>query len=319
MDFAKIKSFLQSCDNVTILTHKGPDGDTLGAGFALCYYLRSIGKKANVINAEEFPERYDFLYEGYYIQDFEEKTVIAVDIADTQLIGSRLSEYCEDGRIDLCIDHHLSNKYFAKYTYVNASASAACLIIYELFKYMNVTIDRQIARCLYTGIATDTGCFKFENTTPAAHIACAELMKYNIDFAIINRKMFDVKSRARIEVEQTVTNNMEYYFDDRCAIITITTNLMNESGMSPSEFEGLASVPLQVEGVEIGITIKQRHEAVFKLSVRTTENIDASKFCNKFGGGGHIRAAGCEIKGTLEEVKRLVISEVENIYKDTKK
>lgn len=319
MDFEKIKSFLQTCDNVTILTHKGPDGDTLGAGFALCYYLRSIGKNANVINSEEFPERYDFLYEGYYIQDFKEKMVIAVDIADTQLIGSRLSEYHEEGRIDLCIDHHVSNKYYAKYTYVNASASAACQIIYELLKYMGATIDRQIARCLYTGIATDTGCFKFENTTPAAHIACAELMKYNIDFASINRKMFDVKSKARIAVEQSVTNNMEYYFNDRCAMITITTKLMNESGMNPSEFEGLASVPLQVEGVEIGITIKQRHEKVFKLSVRSTETIDASKFCQKFGGGGHIRAAGCEITGTLDEVKEKVISAVSELYKDTKK
>lgn len=314
MDFSKIKSFLETCDNVTILTHKSPDGDTLGAGFALCRYLRKSGKKANVINADDFPERYSFLYEDYEPMDFEEKTVIAVDIADPKLIGSRLSRYAEEGMVDLCIDHHVSNKYYAKYTYVNASASAACQIIYELFTYMGAEIDRQTARCLYTGIATDTGCFKYENTTSAAHIACAELMKYNIDFSVINRKMFDVKSRARINIEQAVTNGMEYWFGGKCAVMAVTTQMMEESGIEPAEFEGLASIPLQVEGVEMGITIKQRHENVFKLSVRTTENIDASKFCQQFGGGGHIRAAGCELEGTLEQVKKIIFKSAEELF-----
>ena len=314
MDFSKIKSFLESCDNATILTHKSPDGDTLGAGFALCRYLRLQGKKANVVNSDEFPERYAFLYEGYEPMKFVEKTVIAVDIADTKLLGHNLEEYEKEGKIDLCIDHHVSNKYYAKYTYVNASASAACQIMYELFRFMDAEIDRIIARCLYTGIATDTGCFKYENTTSAAHIAVSELMKYNIDYATINRKMFDVKSRARIKIEQAVTNDMEFLFDGRCAVMVITTQMMEESGIEPAEFEGLASIPLQVEGVEMGITVKQRHENVYKLSVRTTETIDASKFCQQFGGGGHIRAAGCELNGTLDEVKKIIEDNASKLF-----
>ena len=314
MDFSKIKSFLESCDNATILTHKSPDGDTLGAGFALCRYLRLQGKKANVVNSDEFPERYAFLYEGYEPMKFVEKTVIAVDIADTKLLGHNLEEYEKEGKIDLCIDHHVSNKYYAKYTYVNASASAACQIMYELFRFMDAEIDRIIARCLYTGIATDTGCFKYENTTSAAHIAVSELMKYNIDYATINRKMFDVKSRARIKIEQAVTNDMEFLFDGRCAVMVITTQMMEESGIEPAEFEGLASIPLQVEGVEMGITVKQRHENVYKLSVRTTETIDASKFCQQFDGGGHIRAAGCELNGTLDEVKKIIEDNASKLF-----
>lgn len=314
MDFSKIKSFLESCDNVTILTHKSPDGDTLGAGFALCRYLRLQGKKANVVNSDDFPERYAFLYEGYEPMKFVEKTVIAVDIADTKLLGHNLEEYEKEGKIDLCIDHHVSNKYYAKYTYVNASASAACQIMYELFRFMDAEIDRIIARCLYTGIATDTGCFKYENTTSAAHIAVSELMKYNIDYATINRKMFDVKSRARIKIEQAVTNDMEFLFDGKCAVMIITTQMMEESGIEPAEFEGLASIPLQVEGVEMGITVKQRHENVYKLSVRTTETIDASKFCQQFGGGGHIRAAGCELNGTLDEVKKIIEDNASKLF-----
>lgn len=316
MDFFKLKEFLESCDNVTILTHKSPDGDTLGAGYALCRYLRLCGKKANVINADELPARYEFLYDGYETMEFEEKTVIAVDIADTVLLGSRLESYAEKDKIDLCIDHHVSNRYYAKQTYVDAEASATCQIMYELFKFMGVEMDNIIARCLYTGIVTDTGCFKYENTTPSAHMACAELMKYDIGFATINRNMFDVKSKARIKVERTVADDMEFYCNDRCAIIAITTEMMEKSGIELAEFEGLAALPLQVEGVEIGITIKQRHEKVYRLSVRTTENIDASAFCQKFGGGGHIRAAGGELQGTLEEVKAIILKNVAELFEE---
>lgn len=196
MTFQDILKIFEENDNFLILTHKSPDGDTLGSGFALCAFLRDMGKKANVVNSDSFPERYDLIYESYYPQEFDVKYVIAVDIADTNLLGSNLSKYAEEGAIDLCIDHHISNKYFAKQSYVEADASAAALIMYKIFKASGRNISRQIARCLYTGIATDTGCFKYENTTPQAHIACAELMSYGIDFAYINRKMFDVKARA---------------------------------------------------------------------------------------------------------------------------
>lgn len=312
MEFAELKEYFDSHDNYLILTHKSPDGDTLGAGFGLCNYLRDMGKKANVLNNENFPVRYNFLYDGYYVQDFQPECVVAVDIADTQLLGSHLAHFADEG-IDLCIDHHISNKYYAKHSYVDGAASAACLILYEFFKFAGRPISDQVARCLYTGIATDTGCFKYENTIPAAHIAAAELMQYNIDFSVINRKMFDVKSRGRMRAEIMATQQMEYFFEDKCAMIVLTTEMMNSCGVEAAEFEGMASIPLETEGVMIGITVKQRHEDVFKLSVRTTEELDASAFCKNFGGGGHIRAAGCEIHGTLEEVKNKVLDAVREL------
>lgn len=310
MELLEIGKFFEEHDCYTILTHKSPDGDTLGAGFGLCAYLRAMGKKANVLNSEGFPERYNFLYEGYEPQEFTEECVIAVDIADTVLIGSGLAEYTAEGRIDLCIDHHISNKYYAKESYVDGKASAACLILYRLFKALGRPFSDQIALCLYTGIATDTGCFKYENTTPEAHIAAAELISRNINYPVINRRMFDVKSRDILAAELIAVESMEFYRDDICAMIVLTTAMMEGCGLEPAEFEGMASIPLSVEGVEIGITIKQRHEDVFKLSVRTTEKIDASAFCKQFGGGGHIRAAGCELHGTLEEVKEKVLAAV---------
>ncbi|MBR4554184.1 MAG: bifunctional oligoribonuclease/PAP phosphatase NrnA [Ruminococcus sp.] len=311
MTFAEIGRFFEEHDCYTILTHKSPDGDTLGAGFGLCAYLRDMGKKANVVNADGFPDRYYFMYDDYTEQDFEEQCIIAVDIADPSLIGSALPQYMVPGKVDLCIDHHISNKYYAKQSYVDGSSSAACLILFELFKELGRPISDLIAACLYTGIATDTGCFKYENTTPQAHLAAAELIQYNFGYAFINRRMFDIKSKGRMAAEKFVTDNMEFYCNDKCALIALTTETMQSCGIEPAEFEGIASIPLSVEGVEIGITIKQRHEDVFKLSVRTTEKLDASAFCKQFGGGGHIRAAGCEIKGSLEDVEKQVRAAVE--------
>ena len=315
MELQEILDFFLTKDNFTILTHKSPDGDTLGSGFALCFFLRGLGKHANVLNSDKLPERYGFLFEGYKPQDFKEEYVVAVDIADPNLIGSNLPQYQQECVIDLCIDHHISNKNFAKKTYVDGKASAAAMIIYEILKLSGKPITDHIAKCLYTGISTDTGCFKYENTTPKTHIIAAELMAYDIDFANVNRLMFDVKSRGRMEVEQTVINQMKYYFEGRCSMIVLTKKLMAECGVDQSEFDGLASIPLSVEGVEIGITVKERHTDYYKISVRTTDKLNASEFCKQFGGGGHIRAAGCEIQGKLEEVEQKLLDGVAELFK----
>ncbi len=307
VDKKQALEFLKTHDNYTILTHKNPDGDTLGSGFGLCQYLRQIGKKANVKNNEPFPARYDFMYENYYEMDFEEETVVAVDVADTNLLGDNLSSYAQ--KVDLCIDHHISNHFYAKDTLLDADASAACLVIYQMLKEGGCEISKLVATCLYTGISTDTGCFKFENTIPAAHIAAAELLPY-VDYAAINRKMFDVKSRGRMMVEQAVMADMEFYLDDKISLITVTTALMQSSGVDEAEFDGLASLTLQVESVIAGVTIKQRGENRYKISIRSTPGVDACAVCATLGGGGHKRAAGCEIFGTLDEAKATIINAI---------
>lgn len=313
MEYSEIIDIFEKHDRFLILTHKSPDGDTLGSGFALCYFLRDMGKQANVVNSDGFPDRYDFMYVDYTEQDFEPEYIIAVDVADPTLLGSGLLKYQQEGAVDLCIDHHVSNKHFAKLTHVEGGIAAAAQILYCIFKHSGRKITDIIAKCLYTGIATDTGCFKYENTTPSTHIAAAELMAYDIDFANVNRRMFDVKSKGRIKIEQIVTGRMEYYLGDRCAMIAITRELMQSCGVAEAEFDGLASIPLSAEGVVLGITIKQRHTNVYKISVRTTDEMDASVFCGFFGGGGHIRAAGCEIHGTLEEVKKKLLERAEQV------
>lgn len=312
MDFKKLKEFFDTHDKYVILTHRNPDGDTVGCGFALWNILNDMGKLAVVKNCEPFPKRYDFLYEGYTEREFEPETVVAVDIADERLLGESLMQYA--GKADLCIDHHISNKDYAKLSYVDGSASSATLILYRFVKAAGIKLTDITAKCIYTGLATDTGCFKFENTTPEAHIAAAELMAYGIDFANVNRKMFDIKSRGRMKVESAVTSGMEHLFDGKCTIICVTRKLVEDTGVDPAEFDGLASIPLEAEEAIIGITMKELEKGGFKLSVRTTDKADASAFCRQFGGGGHIRAAGCEIKGSYEEVRQKVVAAVGEMF-----
>ncbi|MCD7889933.1 MAG: bifunctional oligoribonuclease/PAP phosphatase NrnA [Oscillospiraceae bacterium] len=299
--YEEVAEILRGCDNVSILTHKSPDGDCIGAGMGLCLYLRSLGKKANVLNSDGFPDRFDFMIGDYQPELFEEQFVISVDISDTTLLGDELEKYAD--RIDLCIDHHGSNRFFAKKSYVDAQASAACLIIFELLEHMGADITLPIATNLYTGLATDTGCFKFQNTTPAAHIAAAKMFEMGVDFEHINRKMFDIKSRGRVMCEQKLISEMRFFEDGQIGILTATNKDIADFQIDRSELDAFAQIPLTIEGVRFGYTLKQQEDnpEMFKVSLRTTD-ADAAAICGEFGGGGHLRASGCTVEGKAREV-----------------
>ncbi|MBP1561368.1 MAG: bifunctional oligoribonuclease/PAP phosphatase NrnA [Oscillospiraceae bacterium] len=298
--------FLKAHDNFYILTHQSPDGDTMGSGFGLCCALRKIGKKANVLCSDNFPKRYHFMYEGYVPQKFAPETIVAVDVADKKLLGPGLAQYGD--YVDLCIDHHISNTLYAERLLVYPDAAAACEVIFRVLAEMDVTLDRQIAECLYTGIATDTGCFKYANTTKLAHIISAKLMDCGIRLEQINREMFDIKSKARLKVEQYINSSMEYYLDDKCAMAAVTLDTLAEAGLPAEEFEGIAGMSVQLEGVKVGVIIKEKEAGKFKISMRSASDIDVSEICRKFGGGGHVKAAGCAIDGTLDDVKLKLLS-----------
>ena len=284
---------LSEKDNIIILLHQFPDGDTIGCGYSLYFALKKLGKKARVECCDKIGERYSFITEKATFEDFEPEFIVAVDVADTKLLGSKADEY---NQIDLCIDHHGSNRGYATETYVDANSAAACEIIYEVVKALNGTVDKEIASAFYTGISTDTGCFKFTNTTAKTHRIAAELIDTGIDFGYINRIMFETNSKARLVVESQALNTLKFLCDGKVAIMTITKESRISSGAHDSELEGITGLPRTIEGVVLGITIRERDDVNFcKVSARSHEPIDASEFCAKFGGGGHARAAGCEI------------------------
>lgn len=299
---------LLSKDKILILTHRSPDGDTIGSGYALAMALRKLGKNVKVDCTDPFPEKYSYFTDKLEKLEFDEEFVVSVDIADTKLLGEKLSDYAD--KIDLCIDHHGSNTKYAKEYYVEASAAAAAQVIAKLIRLMNVEFDKDIANAIYTGITTDTGCFRYTNVTAETHRIAADMIDCGAESGTINRLIFETKSRSRLEIERRVMDSIQFYLDGRCAIAYATIDMMKESGAVDSDMEGVSSLPRQIEGVMAGITLREKNNGKFKVSVRTTDELNASAICANFGGGGHKAAAGCMITGTLNEAIEQIIEVV---------
>ncbi len=301
--FEEAARFLRSHDNYEILTHDYPDGDTLGSGYALCMALQQMGKNARVITTS-VPKDFLFLQAGVAFQRFEAQTVVSVDVADEKLLGCNREKY--EGRIDFCIDHHMTNKINAPLKLVDGQAAANCEILYKLFRYMDIKLTREIANNLYAGVSTDTGCFRYTNTTAETLRIGADIIEFGCDSVYINKIMFETKSRKRIALEREIYDTIEYCFNNRCAIIAVTLEIQKRVGATDGELEGLASIPRQIEGVEIGITMREKAEGEFKVSIRTNGGVNAAQICAKLGGGGHTAAAGCNVKGSLSEAKQVL-------------
>ncbi len=298
----EVCDFLRTHDNYTVLLHAQPDGDTIGSGYALAYTLRLMDKNVRVLCSDPIPPKFTYISNSLKEKDFQEETVVAVDVASPKLLGNLEKEYAH--RVDLCIDHHISNLKYARNLLLDADASANCEIIYKIIKELGVGFNKHAIDGLYTGIVTDNGCFKYSNTTVETHLIAAELMKMGVDYAEINRIMFDTKSRARVKMEGMAMDGVEYYFGGRMAIITVTRQMINETGCDDGDLDGINTLSRMIEGVMVGVTIREKIDGKYKISLRTNAPIDATAICAEFGGGGHPRAAGCEFSCTLEQVKQ---------------
>lgn len=303
IDFQGAKALLLENDRFVIVTHTNPDGDTLGCAYALLRALKKIGKTAKVVNENSIPEKYSFMF--FESDEFEgSKTVIAVDIADEKLMGKLQNEYA--GRTLLCIDHHPSNTGYAENLLLCSDAAAACEIIYLLIKEMNIEIDENIATALYTGISTDTGCFRYSNVTSDTHRYAAELIDFGADHVKADTIMFETKSISEFVLQKMALEKMQVLFGGKAAIISLTKDMFLKSGADENSADAIKSIPRQIEGVKIGVTLREG-DGVFHVSLRTNAPYDASEICKKFGGGGHARAAGCEIALGEEETKKEII------------
>lgn len=306
IDLNEAGRFLRENDCFLILMHGSPDGDTLGCGYALCGALQQIGKKAKAVCPDPIPKKFDYVYREIEQQEFEPQTIITVDVADAKLLYG-MKELGE--KAALCIDHHVSNTEYAERLLLAPEYAAACELMFELLSSMpEVKITSCIADCLYTGIATDSGCFKYSNTSPQTHVYAAELMKLGADIVPINYAMFDMKSQGRLKLEQTVLSKIRYYDAGKIAVIDVTQELIDSiEGIDSEDVGALAAIPRQIEGVDIGICIKEKKPGLFKASLRSSENADVAAIAQQFGGGGHARAAGCAFECSLEEAERQLV------------
>ena len=305
IDVMECVSLLKEFDNYLILSHRNPDGDTLGSAFALKRALDLLGKKSMVRCNDEMPLKYSYLWQGIDNSEIKFDKIIAVDVADKKLLGEEFEAKYGDN-VFLCIDHHMSNREYAENLLLEDRAAAA-VVIYEVICELGVEITPEIANCVYTGLATDTGCFMFSNTTPTVHRIAAEVMEKGADYTLINRLMFETRTLSYIRLEQMAVASIESHFGGKCAIMTITQEMFKESGSNESECDGIASIPRKIEGVKVGVTIREQTNGKYKVSLRTVEPFDAAKICANFGGGGHNRAAGCEFDCTLEDAKKQLL------------
>lgn len=307
IDVAQAAEFLRSNDDYLILMHANPDGDTLGCGFALCGALQRLGKRAKAVCPEEIPHKFDYLFAAAERQEFEPKTIVCVDVADTKLLGD-MKELGD--KAELCLDHHETNTGYAQRTLVRPDYAAACELVYEVINALGVGFDKELASCIYTGAATDTGCFKFSNTTPQTHMIAAEMMKFGADFARINYVNFELKTQGRIKLEQEVLKNIKYFEDGHVALITVTLDLLDRlKDVDSDDIGALSNIPRQIEGVDVGICVKEKKPGVFKASMRTSSLVNAADICSGLGGGGHARAAGCSLDGaTVDEAADKVVA-----------
>ncbi|MBR4868454.1 MAG: DHH family phosphoesterase [Clostridia bacterium] len=305
MNANDVACYLLERDCFTILLHAYPDGDTIGSGYALCYALRKLGKQANVVCSHPIPRSYFFITDSYTPQSFKTQTVVATDVATPKLLGDLAEQY---PAIDLCIDHHSTNSFYAKHTYVNAESASNAENIFSIIQALGVAVDPYIADCIYTGVSTDTGCFKHSNTKAITHVVAAMLMEAGANVEVINRFMFDTKSKQRIAIEKSILDSLEYYANGKIAFITVTKAMRDNAGIADGELEGITSIPRQVEGVDIGCTIRETDQGIYKVSVRSNTAINSATICATFGGGGHPCAAGCSFTCDLPTVKNQLIA-----------
>lgn len=311
VDVSETAGLLSSADNILILTHKNPDGDTLGSGFALWLALDSLGKKARVANESDFPQKYAYMYypDSIFGNDsFRPKFTVAVDVAEASMLGNLRHSY---NHVDLSIDHHGTHVPFEDSLLCEAGSGSCCEIIAKVIDAMDVNIDKAVADALYTGVCSDTGCFRLSNTTPSTLTLGARLMECGADTRSINSLLFESKSRVKFELELAAMQSLKFYCNYAVAAITITRKMME--GCLPSDVEGIASVPTTIEGVEVGILLRELASGGYKVSLRTSENVDAAAICGKFGGGGHLRAAGCELPGKGSEAINALLNEIEKV------
>ncbi|MDE5764132.1 MAG: DHH family phosphoesterase [Ruminococcus sp.] len=301
--------FLQNCDNIYIFTHRSPDGDCIGTGFALHDFFRRTGRRSAVLCSDNFPDKFKFITDTENDSDFTPEVFITVDVADKKLMGKYEKLYGD--KINLCIDHHVSNKDYAERTFLKADDAAACQVLYGLFRTMGFELSDYSAACIYTGISTDTGCFRYENANAETHIIAGEIMSsHNLNYAEINRQMFEIKSKARMTLESNICNIMEEYLDGKLVIVAVTADMVQKWGIVSGELDGVASITVQLEGTEVGVFVKEREDGTFRCSFRSAGSVNVSEICQTFGGGGHAKAAGCTIDGNIESAKTQIIEAV---------
>ncbi|MTQ98069.1 phosphoesterase RecJ domain-containing protein [Pseudoflavonifractor sp. BIOML-A6] len=316
MDYREAAALLAEQNDILILTHKRPDGDTIGCAVGLCAALRKLGKTAWVLPNADATSLFTPYLEGCLAPgEFAPRFVVSVDIAGRSLFPENAKVWLERG-VDLAIDHHPSNEGFGRENCVDAGRAACGELIFDLVREWG-EIDAAIALPLYVAVSTDTGCFVYGNTTPGTHRVAAALMETGIDYRGVNKRHFRTKSFKRLRLESMLCQNMELFDGGRIAVAAVTLEMMAVLDAREEDAEDVSAFAGQVEGVQTAVTIRELRPGECKLSVRTSAGLNASAVCALLGGGGHAAASGCTVHGSVEEAKRAILEAIEKVKSDS--
>lgn len=316
-EYKQFGEVISKYDNFTIVTHVNPDGDTVGSALALAQILKRYNKTFQIVNEGEIPTKLQFLPLADTIIKSEHlqgniENVITVDCADKRRVGDvLLNRMGSSGSILMNIDHHPTNDDYAQINIINPEAASTTMILYHLCKAIEIPFDEDLALCIYTGLMTDTGCFRYSNTNSDVHKVASELISYGINVYDIVDKIYETVPLHSI---RTLKNSLDTLdVDDTGKIAWLIINLNDDE--QNTDTEGFINYPRSIEGIEVALTFKVIDEQAIKIGLRSKSYADVSQIAATFGGGGHKRAAGCTLTGSLEQVKNQVIAEIKKYIK----
>ena len=288
----------------------------MGSSLAMYNALKDMGKKPDII-IPEYPRTFSFLPGADEIlKEGKQKQydlVISLDCADLKRLNG-FANYFEDAKTTISIDHHRMNPMFADYNYVDPASPACCQILVVILEYLKVEITKDIGTCLLTGIITDTGGFKYPGVTAETFEFAAWLLTSGVNVSNIYKKVLQIKTRANYELSKLAMNRMEFLEDDRITFTYITLEDEKRFQAEEGSHEGIVEIGRDIEGVEVSIFLHEAEDG-FKVSLRSNEYINVSEVCFMFGGGGHMRAAGCKMTGTIEQIKNKLVNEIKKELK----
>lgn len=301
--------FLREHDNYLIINHIRPDGDAVGCAAALCLGLRAMGKQSMVWKNPQTTCRFFPYLEGLETEAAPNNAcIVTVDTATEGMFPLNGKDFA--ACTSLSIDHHPSNSMYALHTLVHPECAACGEIILELLKALEVSITPAMADALYVAISTDCGCFQYSNVTPATLRAAAELKEAGADTFAINKVMFGTKTIARLRLEALLTNTVEFYADGMIGLCVLTYAQMDAIGATEDDTNDISGFPRDIEGVKIGIMIRDLKEGGSKISLRTSGEYNATQICGVLGGGGHAAAAGATVNCGIEEAKARILGAI---------
>lgn len=314
VNYEQIINEINKCSKIAVTSHVTPDGDNVGSSLALCLALQKLGKQADFILEDNIPEVYRFLKGAKEVKsytsfaDLDYELLISMDCGDLERLGQVKELALKLQTIN--IDHHVSNTRFGSINLVEENASATAEIAYKLIKSMGIFIDKDIAECIYTGIVTDTGMFQYSNTTEETHSVAAELIIAGVNPSEIFNKVYQNSPKEKVLLMKEALQSLEFYCDDRVSCISISKDQLERISTEELDTEGIVNLARDIESVEVAAFLKEKQDNVIKVSLRSKSIVDVCVIAKGFGGGGHIRAAGCTIQGSLQQAKEQLLEAI---------